>query len=212
MNNINKDYEDDEAFLKDVQKYINCMEEIKLRQKGITLVLEGEYTTPYPMTNVEFLCLQFRKILELIAMASLSANKESYEHVYKKFFKHWNAKKILDSIQKINPNFYPVPGKQIIENNKVVEVVPITTDYLSKEIFIEVYNECSEMLHSKNPYNSKQLSIESLKPKFLMWNSMIIRLLNHHQLQLINSDYQLWVLMNGENDQRVHATIFKKIK
>lgn len=192
-------------------KYATCMEEIKLRQKAITNISDNMNTTTYEMTNIEFVCLQFRKILELIAMASLVANKDQYERVYAKFFRHWKAKQILKDIKGINPNFYPVPTKQVIVDGKVVETINITDGYLTMEDFDNVYNECSEMLHSKNPYNKKTPDLEKLKEKFVDWNSKIITLLSHHQVQLYQSDLQLWVLMQAKEDGRVHVATMKKI-
>lgn len=210
MKKKNYDFTDDK-FQKDVEKYIACMEEIKLRQKAIAEIMLKNYTTPFEMTNVEFICLQFRKILELIALGSLSANKEQYEKAYKKFYNHWKAKQILNDIGKINHNFYPVPTKQIVVDGTPVETVPISHGYLTKDDFVKIYNDCSEMLHSKNPYNKKLTDLEVLKGKFSEWNSKITTLLNHHQLQLYKSDFQLWVMMNANSDNRVHATIMMKI-
>lgn len=42
-------------------------------------------------------------------MASLVANKEQNEILFRKFFKHQKAKRILNDIEKINPELYPVP-------------------------------------------------------------------------------------------------------
>lgn len=55
------------------------------------------------------------------------------------------------------------------------------------------------MLHSKNPYNRQKTNLEELKGKFNVWNSKIITLLNHHQVQLYNEDYQLWVIMTSKD-------------
>lgn len=198
--------------MEDIQKYISCMEEIKLRQLAIKDIVEKKRSTTFEMTNIEFICLQFRKILELIAMASLTANKEQYEAAYRKFYKHWKAKQILNYIEEINPNFYPVPTQQVVENGKVTQTVPITEGFLTKDDFEKAYNDCSEVLHSKNPYNRKTINIEKLKESFGEWDYKIITLLNHHQIQLIDSKKQLWVLMQAESDGKVHAFEFEKIE
>lgn len=198
--------------MSDTQKYISCMEEIKLRQLSIQDIINKTRTTTFEMTNIEFICLQFRKILELIAMASLVTNKDQYKTAYKKFYEHWNAKRILISIEKINPNFYPVPTRQIVENGKVVQTVPISTGYLTKKDFVQIYNECSQLIHSKNPYEKKKTDLEQLTKKFIEWDKKIIKLLNHHQVQLINKKSQLWVLMNEETDGKVHVYEMQKIE
>ena len=53
--------------------------------------------------------LQIRKILELIAFASLVANKNVYTAVFSKVSKAWNAGDLLKELEQVNPDFYPVP-------------------------------------------------------------------------------------------------------
>jgi hypothetical protein len=188
------------------------MEEIKRRTHAITTIINKKYSTAYPATNIEFICLQLRKILELIALASIAANKEEYAKQYKKFADHWNAKRILQDIEKINPMFYPIPGKQIIDEStgKVVEVKKIENGYLTKEEFPEVYDKCSQLIHSSNPYGT-QVNLEEYDTLVTEWNDKIIKLLNHHQIQLIDSQLQLWVLMQSKDDGKVHAFTFQRV-
>jgi hypothetical protein len=196
----------------DAIKYCNCMEEIKKRIHAITTILNKKYTTTYLATNIEFSCLQIRKILELIALASIAANKTEYAEQYQKFSSHWNAKRILEDIEKINPQFYPVPGKQIIDQNtgKVLKIELIESGFLTKEEFPYVYDKCSEVIHSSNPYGAS-VNLDEFDSLIPEWNEKIIKLLNHHQIQLIDSDLQLWVLMNSKNDGKVHTFIFKLV-
>lgn len=188
------------------------MEEIKKRIHAITTILNKKYTTTYLATNIEFSCLQIRKILELIALASIAANKTEYAEQYQKFSSHWNAKRILEDIEKINPQFYPVPGKQIIDQNtgKVLKIELIESGFLTKEEFPYVYDKCSEVIHSSNPYGAS-VNLDEFDSLIPEWNEKIIKLLNHHQIQLIDSDLQLWVLMNSKNDGKVHTFIFKLV-
>jgi hypothetical protein len=66
----------------EIQKYIRCMEEIKLRDQVIESHLTGERFTGQPMTNIEFICLQFRKIGELIMLSALCAHKTEYQKIH----------------------------------------------------------------------------------------------------------------------------------
>lgn len=59
----------------------------------------------------ELIFLQLRKSLELIAFASLAANKDAYAAVFPTFAEDWKAKRILEKIEKINPYFYPAHRK-----------------------------------------------------------------------------------------------------
>lgn len=85
------------------------MNEVKKRTVAITNMLRGLTTTSYKATNIEFMCLQIRKILELISMGSLVLNKEEFEAIGQKYAQYWNARLILQDIERLNPDFYPIP-------------------------------------------------------------------------------------------------------
>jgi hypothetical protein len=193
--------------------YCTCMEEIKLRVESIRAIVAKRVTTLYPVTNVEFVYLQLRKILELIALASLVANKAEYAKVHKKFASHWHAKKILDDIGKVNPLFYPVPTREIIDptTGKVKETQPLESGFLTKDDFIELYDTSSKVLHAHNPFAPPQ-DIVALEQHTSGWMEKIVTLLNHHQVQLFDLDMQLWVLMHGKDDGKVHGMLFRKVQ
>jgi hypothetical protein len=197
----------------DAWKYVQCMEEIKRRYLAISCIMRRRHTTPYRATNIEFICLQIRKILELIALASLAANKEEYSKQHANFFKHWQAKRILESIKKINPFFYPTPQKDTGILTKGVRTVELITEgYLTKTEFAEVYDLCSRALHADNPYNAI-INYKCFEKQIPVWLERIRTLLNHHQVHLVSKDGKkraLWVIMRGE-DEKVHGTIFEKI-
>ena len=53
---------------KNLEKYCTLMNEVKKRIHAITDMAKGHTSTLYQSTNIEFMCLQIRKILELISM------------------------------------------------------------------------------------------------------------------------------------------------
>ena len=57
------------------------MNEVKRRTQTITDMLRGRTTTSFRSTNIEFMCLQIRKMLELISMGSLVLNKDEFEAI-----------------------------------------------------------------------------------------------------------------------------------
>jgi hypothetical protein len=98
-----------------MDKYCNCMEEIKRRVEVINTIIQKRYTTPFQATNIELICLQIRSILELIALGSLVTDEDEYKKQSRRLAKdEWNAKVILNEIEKINPKFYPEPVRQVI--------------------------------------------------------------------------------------------------
>ena len=194
-------------------KYANCMEEIKKRTEVVHGFLQREWHAKYLQTTVESICLQIRKILELIAVASLVANKAEYEKQRKNFHRDWNVRRILETLDKVNPHFYPSPSQQVIspETGKVEEVKPITSGYLSRADYEELYDACSEILHAENPFSSGQQEIQSFLAKTPAWMEKIRVLLNHHQVQLIDERVQLWVLMQAKSDGKVHVWEFERV-
>jgi len=188
------------------------MEEIKKRMLAISTIRSKKFTTSYSATNIEFICLQIRKILELVALSSISANKEEYARQYEKFASHWNAKRILSDIEKVNPSFYPVPHIQIIdkETGRPVRTKKVESGYLTKDEFPDVYDKCSEVLHSSNPYGT-QINYDEFEKLIPEWQFKIMRLLDFHVIQLIDSKLQLWILMHPEDDGKVHAYLFERI-
>ena len=194
-------------------KYAGCMEEIKKRTEVVHGFLRGELHAKYLQTTVESMCLQIRKVLELIALASLVANKSEYEKHRKNFQRDWNAKRILETLDKANPKFYPQPSKQVIssETGRVVEVKSIMSGHLTRTDYEELYDKCSDILHASNPFSTAQQEIQSFLDSVPEWVEKIRVLLNHHQMQLIDEKSQLWVLMQAKDDGKVHVYEFERL-
>src|SRR5437867_6772721 len=93
--------------LAEAKIYCTCMEEIKTRLYLLAAFFKGTGTGS-EVTDVEFGCLQFRKVLELIALASIAPNKEKYAEQRKKFHEDWNPRLIFRDLERINPDFYPI--------------------------------------------------------------------------------------------------------
>lgn len=197
-------------------RYTWCMNEIKSRTDVIGRFLHNKTTTGYHLTDTESVSLQFRKIFELIALASLVAHQDEYSKHRKSFMTDWNAVGIIKLIEKINPNFYPIPTKQVLDDKgKVKETVNITEGYLTKEEFLDAINICGDMLHSDNPFSTSKDAMSVYK-KFPVWLRKTQTLLNHHQVQLYDSNYQLWCIMKAKHPDkkingRVQVTLMKLV-
>lgn len=188
----------------DIQKYIRCMEEIKLRDEVVEGVLKGVCTTGQPMINIELICLQFRKICELIMLAALCAHKITYQDVLNKLEKEWDANIIQKELEKIHPDFYPVPFDRINDMGKVRNEL-VKNGFLSKSECIALIGRCGGILHAFNPYNDKKVfqNVEKVKKDFSEWQKKIRRLLATHQIKLVGTDKQLWVYMVHDSKNKV---------
>lgn len=195
-----------------VNLYVQQLREIKYRMNVVAAITDGKrYKTPYPATNIELVYLQFRKILELIALSSLVANKEEYAKIEKEFATEWRAKKILKKIKDINPDFYPAPSQQIRDpktNN--VDLKPITSGYLTEENFVELYNLSSNLIHARNPF-SPEVDLGLYNSRIIEWEGKIRTLLNHHSILLYRGNNMIAAGMQSENDGEPFAGYFAKM-
>ncbi|MDD4731795.1 MAG: hypothetical protein PHX58_07670 [Desulfovibrio sp.] len=191
--------------------YCNLMSEIKRRDQVIRSLLQGTTTTLYPMTNIESIYLQIRKILDLIALGSIVANKKEYSKQHAKFQNHYNAKFILNNLKKINPDFYPKPVKETRSDQSGIASQWQEYDgrALSKDDFVKLYERCGSLLHSQNPYG-KNKNITFYKNNIEISLQKIVGLLNSHTVQLLSGNLYL-IHMKKEGHDQVRGYIFAKV-
>jgi hypothetical protein len=195
----------DKATEPDIQKYCDLMEEVKRRMAVIDFFLAGQGHAIYLPTTIESACLQLRKVLELVVFGSLIANKEAYSNAYSDFASHCHGGKLLKSLERVNPDFYPKP---VIESP--VEVPGVlhqlkdrNPDFLAKTDFEEVYGRCGVIMHSSNPFGHP-INYDYYKENLPRWRTEILNLLNNHQIKLVG-EIGFWLIHMKENqDDKVH--------
>jgi hypothetical protein len=177
----------------DIQIYCDCIQRVRYHVSVSDTVFAGAIDTGHQDLNVELIFLHFRKALEEIAFASLSANREKYSQARASFATEWNARRMLGFIEKVNPNFYPVPLKppqEIARGQKHFDRV--TEDYLTKDDFVTLYDGSAEVLHCRNPYTPGDPTID-VRYKVDEWSNRIKTLLGWHFVQLVDV-HGLWVI------------------
>jgi|SRR5271157_1662469 len=196
-----------------INLYCNVMEEIKKRTSVVWSFLNGKSFTIYKATTIESACLQIRKILELIALASLVANKNEFATQNEKFAKVWNARLILNDLERLNPQFYPKPILELPSTKPGVvnEFKDIIDGFLTKEDFLKVYEKCGAMMHSDNPYGGKT-DYHYYDKSVPEWMEKIRILLNTHTIRLINDENLYLIHMKEDRDNNVHGYTFGLIK
>ncbi len=194
-------------------RYQQCMEEIKRRVEVVDGFLSGKCQAMYIQTLGECLCLQLRKILELIALASLAANHHAYKKYRVNFERDWHSGRIFKTLEKINPDFYPEPTKQILDKTGQVVVgsEKIEAGFLTKEDHVDLYNRCGAILHVQNPFSPSDQDIHSFISDVPMWMEKIRVLLNHHHVRLTDEDVHFAVLMKAKSDGSVQVAEFHKL-
>jgi hypothetical protein len=191
--------------MKEEDIYRNCMEEVKERLNLIIDFFNQGRTTGSKVTDIEFGCLQFRNILELVILASIAPNKDEYAKQREKFRKDWNPRYIIKDLEKINPNFYPIPVEQIKSDTPGVNYRynMIPNGFLPENDFLKIYEECGGVLHATNPFGAKK-DLNSVRQDFQDWVNKIMALLRTHAIRLIN-DCKVWiVVMEDAEDKKVH--------
>jgi len=197
----------------DIVLYCNVMEEIKRRTSVIDFFLTGNGHALYEPTTLETIALQIRKILELIAMASLVANKQEYEKIYSNFATAWKAEYLLRDLERVNVDFYPKPVVEKPSDDPQVknQLVNRGNDYLTKKEFIKIYKKCGAIMHASNPIG-RRIDYEYYKNNISNWRQKIINLLNNHQIRLIGHSGFYLIHMKEDRDDRVHFYEFGPIQ
>jgi len=195
----------------ELELYQDCLYEIKRRIDVITDHLNEITNEKYLIIEIETVCLQFRKILEKIALMSLVANKELYAEQNEKFARHYHAERIMRELERINPNFYPIPTKRIKCGNKVYEWVEIESGYLTREEFVKIYEKCGSMMHAQNPFACKK-SLKEIQACFPEWLNKICTLLNHHHISLVGGNIMIAALMEVKDNPLPQVVLFEKVE
>src|SRR5690606_3963113 len=104
------------------------------------------------------MCIQIRKILELIALSSLAANQTEYQKVKSNLANLWKATDIIKCIEAINPKHYPEPIALQCWNGdpNYTRTRPVTEKYLKRDELFDIYARCGGLLHAQNPFGKKK--------------------------------------------------------
>lgn len=151
------------------------MYEASLRLETLRDLVSGVRVTRYNITAIESEALQLRKLLEVIAYASLVSNREPYEEIKNDLAKDWHAERILKKIAKINADFYPVP----LKDNQVVR-----HGYLTRKQFSTLYDKCGYILHAKNPFSKSSKNYLAFEKKVPEYIFRIESLIKNHRITL----------------------------
>ncbi len=175
--------------------------------------------------TAEIVATHFRKILEGIAMGSLVAHKDKYEKISKSFQLDWNAKKIIDKVRRVNPNFFPVAkalpndmaevfnvtaNEQIDSPTNINGLPKIEKGQLKEHEFVELYNYCSSWMHHKNPFGDDKMR-ENPLVRFTDYYTKVLRLLEFHRTSILDEGFYYTLLESTENGGQSMVYQFLKL-
>lgn len=195
---------------KEIKLYHENLYEINKRIEVIRDHINSKTKEKYLVVEVETVCLQFRKILEKIALLSLIANKDIYSQQYEKFAKHYHAERILNDVSRINPDYYPIPVEIVKKTNDMYELVPIESGFLTKQEFIKIYEICGGMMHADNPYANPK-PIKDIQSNFKEWLMKIYNLLKNHNMRLVGGKIMLGAILARADNGLPQVVILERL-
>lgn len=194
-----------------IKLYSDCLYEIGKRIDVIRDHLNGITVERYKIIEVETICLQFRKLLEKIALMSLIPNKNLYIAEYTRISKLYHAKWICKDLERINPNFYPVPVQREKLPDGTYNLKPLPKDkHLTKEEFIKIYEICGGMLHATNPFGSEK-DYDKVSAMFVEWLTKITNLIYHHCIQPVDQEILLIAMLKTTPNDYPQVVICEQI-
>jgi hypothetical protein len=146
--------------------------------------------------SAEFVALQLRKLLELIAFGTLCANRQKYSEVYENFRNHWRAAKLLQNLERVHPDFYPTPleGFEQSEPTGRLRLIARKEGFLTRADFGPLYDRCCELLHTPNPFaGGGEIAYGSFRRLASNATEQIDALLHAHTMRLAGGK-ERWVV------------------
>lgn len=193
-----------------IDMYLELMYEFKERLKIVTIMCEYMYMINKSgnIVNIENICLQLRKLLELIAMSSLVMNQQAFKEAKKGFEKMWNAKYILRDIKNIHADYFPqsISGIISIDSNKMEDI-----DYnvLDEDLFCKIYDKCGKMLHISNPFSRNDKIVEEYGKNIPEWLDLIYLTMKYHLVSLYGTNLAYAIELNGF-DENISYTLLQE--
>jgi hypothetical protein len=179
--------------IKRAKNYSNSLNDIRIRLTLVDSICKGSFTTGNENFDYELAAINLRKILEQIAFGSLTANGVAYDAAYKGIEKIWRAKDLLDKLERIHADFYPRPLEPPIITTgtpRRLHFKLLSSGFLTRGEFVELYSHCSKVMHSPNPFSNS--AIIDFRLPVIEWICRIRALLTFHLFRLSGLP-QLWM-------------------
>ena len=194
----------------DAEQYANVMGEVKARLFLADDFITKKLTTGSDTTDIEFIALQLRKVMELVALGSIVPNKTKYQKLRKDFEKHYHARRIMVDLEKVNPNFFPkamlrvpvsAPGANL-------EIKKRENVWLSKKRFERQYDKLGKIMHADNPFAQRR-AYASLYKQYRELIKNLWELMECHLITLVTGKLE-WCVFMQERDKPVKVLTLDK--
>jgi hypothetical protein len=192
--------------------YAEYMHALRGCIRRVDKIISGHSPMKNEEWDTEVVCLMLRKSFEHVAFASLVAHREVYSAVFADFETHWSAKRLLQKLEKVHPDFYPSPVSIPVQQLGSVKHLPeVEDDFLTKDEFVLLYDVCSQVIHTRNPYKAGPWVIDTGR-SLREWASHLKRLLHVHYIRLSAVPGVWLVQMVHPHDGKVHVFSCEPVK
>lgn len=146
--------------------YKGQMEEIKRRFLAIDRILGAKKPRTLDRgLDDEFLWLQVRQIVEMIAFGAIAPDEGRYAEKRAgdgngDYRQDWRAGKILDHLQKISPHFLPQPMGSITAMSDGTKHIELGDGVATLDRLKLIHETAGDNLHAKNPYGIRSASTD----------------------------------------------------
>jgi hypothetical protein len=176
--------------------YTSIMEEAKFRALSINTITNSQTALPLPLMR-ECCFLQLRMLCELIALGCLVAHGDIGET--KALQKSYHAGEIVKRLEKLHPNFYPVPRKPIFGPGRV-HMADYDGSFLTKDDLLTLYGICGDLLHKgslRSLLNPKQPPPSDYQD-IQHWGQNVLNLLSFHSISRIGGNFHLVTALEAQ--------------
>ncbi|KQY80846.1 hypothetical protein [Pelomonas sp. Root1444] len=144
------------------ERYRVAMVEIKQRLRAIDRVLGAK--KPRTLTadlDNEFMWLQVRKIVELVAFGGVMADEGRYATLRAEakdnpnYRRDWKVGQILRRLAEITPHYLPRPLGDMLLLKDGTKHFEAGKEKEALERFVEIYEVAGEFLHAPNPFDEE---------------------------------------------------------
>lgn len=191
----------------DIDMYRDCMVELKARVMILDdALLPFRKGNSVSVANTELACLQLRKVYELIAFASMSANRGKYQELRSSFQKDWDLPRICRRIHSLNPHFLPRrfwledddlnPNSALIQRDEPI---------LSMDELLRRHGELGLVLHARNPY-AASIDYRAWSGRCCEERDKLVVGLSNHVATVVDGEIFYSVSMNVDNSGLIQVT------
>lgn len=155
------------------QLYRSHMVEVKRRFRAIQRILGAKKPrTLSAEFDDEFMWLQLRQIVELVAYSAIAADEERYAALRREQDKNSDYRvdskpaKVLQHLSKISPHFLPKSLGNMIVQPDGVKHFEQGPEVAMLDRFLEIHDTAGQHLHATNPFNEED--VKDLKARLVV--------------------------------------------